>query len=113
MGLVFSHGDVRWSYIAFRVFRKKLAKEIGIDLDNMKGFGGNIPFENFNDNIIPLLNHSDCDGELTVEECKRVALRLRELVSSWSDEDHDKTEAIKLASGMEYAIKKNEPFEFG
>lgn len=112
MGLDFSHTDVRWSYTGFSIFRKKLAKQIGMDLDKMVGFGGDIPFANFKDDIIPLLDHSDCEGELTVQECKKVAPRLKELISNWEDDDFDKIRAIELAEGMEKAIACEEPLEF-
>jgi len=38
MGLGFSHGDVSWSYGGFRHFRRKLARDIGINIDQMEGF---------------------------------------------------------------------------
>ena len=111
MGLDFSHCEARWGYGGFGEFRKRLAKEIGMDLDAMEGFGGDIPFSNFNDDIIPLLNHSDCEGELTVEECKKVAPRLKEMVLSWED-DRDRRNALELVEGIELAISRNEPLEF-
>jgi len=40
MGLNFSHTDMHWSYSCFHEFRRKLAAEIGIDLDDMDGFEG-------------------------------------------------------------------------
>ncbi|MFJ7916106.1 MULTISPECIES: hypothetical protein [unclassified Lysinibacillus] len=110
MGLDFSHTDARWSYSGFGNFRKRLAEQIGMDLDNMEGFGGNVPFHIYQDDIIPLLDHSDCDGELTPDECKQVAPRLRELVSGW--EDYDKLNALKLADGMELAANRGESLEF-
>jgi hypothetical protein len=42
MGLGLSVGDMscgQWSYSGFNAFRKKLARQIGIDLDQMEGFG--------------------------------------------------------------------------
>lgn len=112
MGLDFSHTDARWGYSGFNNFRRRLAKEIGMDLDAMEGFGGDILFSNFNDDILPLLDHSDCDGELTVNECKKVAPRLRELVSDWEEDDYDKQKAISLAEGMELAASQGETLEF-
>lgn len=38
MGLNFSHCEAQWSYSGFHCFRKRLAKEVGIDLDEMQGF---------------------------------------------------------------------------
>lgn len=112
MGLKFSHCDARWSYSGFGRFRRRLANEIGMDLDRVEGFNGFIPFSSYEDDILPLLNHSDCDGELTVEECRKVAPRLRKLVSSWEDGDYDKRKAIELANGMDYAVEYNEPLGF-
>lgn len=111
MGLDFSHTDARWSYGGFNNFRRRLANEIGMNLDDMEGFDGNIPFHIYQDDIIPLLNHSDCDGELTPDECKQVAPRLRELVSGWED-DYDKSKALDLADGMELAANQGQPLEF-
>lgn len=117
MGLGFSHCDAGWAYSGFMRFRIKLAKEIGIELDKMKGFVGfdgkhGKTWDGLTDPIIPLLNHSDCDGDLSPEECKAIAPRLRELVAKWPDTDFDKLSAIELAEGMEVAAAADEPLEF-
>ena len=112
MGLDFSHDKAHWSYSGFDVFRHRIAQEIQIDLDMMDGFGGDIPLDSIKDSIEPLLNHSDCDGGLTPDVCSKVAPRLRELVSSWDDDDYDKKHALLLAEGMEEAIAEDEIFEF-
>lgn len=112
MGLRFSHGDAQWSYHGFGNFRKRLANEIGIDLMRMDGFMDNgIPWDKIIDPIVPLLNHSDCEGYLSAEECASVAPRLRELVSAW-DEDHDKNRALDLANGMDEAAREKESLLF-
>lgn len=112
MGLDFSHCDAHWSYSGFHFFRKRLAAEIRVELDEMAGFGGTGDWSKVKDPIVPLLNHSDCDGELTSDECKVVASRLRELVSDWSDDDRDKADALELAQGMELAASRSEHLEF-
>jgi hypothetical protein len=141
MGLHFSHGNAHWSYMGFMRFRTKLAAEIGVALRCMENFAFTIYGEPCNelrlykhegthpptklvgiqpvikwstvhDDIVPLLNHSDCDGILTPEECRRVAPRLRELVSRWPDDDYDKIQALLLADGMDAAAEANEPLEF-
>lgn len=112
MGLDFSHGDAHWAYSGFNRFRTRLAEAIGIKLMDMQGFGGTIPWETVTDAIVPLLNHSDCDGELSPEECATVAPRLRELVAEWSDMDSDKREALPLAEAMEQCAGLGEPLEF-
>ena len=112
MGLRFKGGDARWSYSGFDRFRTKLASQIGITLDKMQGFDGNMPWDKVKDNIVLLLHHSDCDGELTVEECKRVWPRLKELIKDWEEKDYDKINALRLIEDMKGTIKKNEPLEF-
>ncbi|MFL0451457.1 hypothetical protein [Bacillus altitudinis] len=79
-----------------------------MNLDDMEGFGGDIPFENFTDDIIPLLNLSDSDSYLMLDVCKTVAVRLRQLIHNWPD-DIDKKNALYLAEGMELAHQQNEP----
>ena len=115
MGLGFSHGDAHWAYSGFDRFRVKLAREIGINLDLMDGFceKGGISWSKVKDDIVPLLNHSDCDGELTVEECKKIWPRLKELIKDWEEGNRDKRGAYRLIEGMKEAIKMNEPLEFG
>ena len=71
-----------------------------------------ISWDGVKDDIKPLLNHSDCDGILTPEECAKVAPRLRELVSAWPDDDRDKRNALWLAEGMDEAASKGENIEF-
>jgi len=98
-----------WGYPGFNNFRKRLALAVGIDLDLMPGFAKEPEFEwdDFDDDIIPLLNHSDCDGDLTPEECKTVAPRLRELVLPWdANHDRDRVEALYLADTMEKCAEK-------
>ncbi|MEV9652875.1 hypothetical protein [Bacillus aerius] len=50
-----------------------------MNLDEMEGFGGDIPFENFTDDIIPLLDLSDSDSYLMPDVCQTVAVKLRKL----------------------------------
>lgn len=109
MGIDFSHCDASWAYSGFNRARIKLAKEIGLDLNSMVGFGGEQKWPDHD--LIPLLNHSDCDGELTPEECKRVAPALREAVSKW-DDDYDRAKFLELAEGMELAASLNEALQF-
>lgn len=112
MGIDFSHCEAQWSYSGFMNFRRRIAQKIGVDLGMMDGFGGDIPFDSIKDSIEPLLNHSDCDGGLTPSDCAKVAPRLRELVSNWTDDDYDKRNALMLAKGMEEALSKDVNFEF-
>ncbi len=117
MGLNFSHGKAAWCYHGFNLFRAHLARDIGIDLWSMDGFGGYQEWPSATDDpIIDLLNHSDCDGDLSPKQCAVIAPRLRELVSKWPDGDweveQDRALAILLAEGMEDATAKKQHFKF-
>jgi hypothetical protein len=112
MGLDFDGSSAGWSYIGFHRFRARVAREIEVVLDKMDGFGGSESWDPVKgDPIIYLLDHSDCDGELTPEQCRVVAPRLRELIQYWP-EDYDKVNAIALAEGMESCAKRNKPLRF-
>ncbi len=56
MGVDFSHCHARWSDHGFLDFRRRLAKETGMDLDDMVWFGGNTPWRDVRDPIKFLLN---------------------------------------------------------
>lgn len=113
MGLAFSHCDARWSHSGFHRFRRRVAREIGMDLDAMNGFAnGHLPWTHVADPIALLLNHSDCDGELSPEECAHVWPRLLVLIESWPAEDYDTAQAVKLADGMKRAAEKGEALRF-
>ena len=119
MGLDFSHCDASWSYSGFNNFRRRLAKEIGVDIDEMEGFNGDRPWSEVDDDIVHLLDHSDCDGDLSPNQCVIVAIRLEELVKSWPDDinvrtrlSYYRTQAQLLAEGMRRAAAAAEPLEF-
>jgi hypothetical protein len=112
MGIDFNLTEAQWSYSGFNNFRRRLANKIGIELNNMDGFGGKISWDTIDDTIKPLLNHSDCDGELSPKDCKKVEPRLRKLVKDWDDDDYDKIQALLLADGMKVSYTKNIPLKF-
>jgi hypothetical protein len=116
MGLNFrestNYSDAAWSYSGFGEFRRKLAKEIGIDLDKMIGFGGKTKWNTVNNPIKYLLNHSDCDGHITALRCSLIAPRLKELIDKWDDTDYDKRAAIILANDMIKCANDNKNLEF-
>jgi hypothetical protein len=72
MGLDFSHGSVHFGYSGFMSFREKLCKlALGTELKEMDGFGGCRSWDDLDDPIVPLLNHSDCDWDLRDEARQR------------------------------------------
>jgi hypothetical protein len=96
------------------MFRRALAREIGMDLDKMEGWvegGGGLPWDNVVDPIKDLLDHSDCDGHLTPKQCRVIAPRLRKLTAHWQP-GPDKSKSGSMATGMDQAAKKKQNFKF-
>lgn len=114
MGLDFRGADAHWSYGGFNRFREKLVAAVGHPAPALdKLFNDQvIPRGLDKDDIWPLINHSDCDGELTVEEMKKVEPRLRTIVSLWPEDDFDRIQALLLCDGMRECIANDEPLEF-
>ena len=112
MGLDFDRSDAHWSYSGFGRFRNDLACAIGIHLQSMQGFGGHGLWSEIDDPLVPLLDHSDDDGELSPEECAQVAPRLVELIgSSWMS-NHDTQQGALLVTSMEECAKAGVPLVF-
>lgn len=118
MGLDTSHNCWHGSYSSFNRFRKSLASQIGIDLDEYIGYGekGTKNLMSIEHNIQPLLNHSDCDGKLTVRESRRIVLGLNDILENFNDKikcDFDlKHCIIQFRDGCLDAISKNEEIDF-
>lgn len=125
MGIDFRHDNrpdghhcPQWAYGGFNRFRTRLAASEGFILDEMQGFSngnyfsddyvpGTRSWDEITTALKPLLNHSDCDGELTPEECAQVAPRLREVAAGWPEDGvamvdaFDYRGALALAECME------------
>lgn len=78
-----------FAYLPFAEYRRYLARDAaGIDLDQMKGFGGDTEWPPYETQPLRyLLNHSDCDGELWSWECEALAPILRAFrpLADWPD----------------------------
>lgn len=104
-------GQAQWSYARFAKFRQELAEFEGIDISEMRGYGGSTPWEQHPTELRPLLDHSDCDGHLAPDECAQVAGRLQQLVPSLSDE-YDRTNGDVLVREMLHAARRGELLPF-
>lgn len=89
MGLDCSHGAWHGAYSAFMTWRTYICDVAGLgnllDYEGYKGFGGTDPngieISSIKDEGLRILiDHSDCDGEFTPEECKLVADSLSLLI---------------------------------
>ena len=100
MGLSFDypgragHEAPSWSYTNFNVFRERVA-------ENATG-----P----DDPIMVLLNHSDCDGEMSPQECAACAPRRVAIVSGWDGVDGYRGK--RLAEAMALCALHREPLVF-
>lgn len=113
MGLDFNNSEAHWSYGGFAIFRKKLAEKDGIDVWELKEWGGkeecpDIPMKDF-------YIHSDCDGELTPQQLEIIVPRFRELLDKLraeDKEDYDVINGYELLRTMEECIKNDESLIF-
>jgi hypothetical protein len=100
-----------WSYSGFHHFRERLASAIGLKLDEMEGFGGRKAWDNGHP-LTPLLNHSDCEGELSAAKCGLVAFGLNEIIHKWPEDDYDRQNAQKLFNHMVKCLETRRALQF-
>lgn len=112
MGISFRPGTASWSYGGFHRFREHLMTDLGLELDQMFGFGGTKSWSEVHDPLVLFLNHSDCDGELAPEVCAIVAPRLRELILTWDPLDYDVYAGHNLADAMDECARTQRPLLF-
>jgi len=118
MGLDTSHDCWNGAYSSFNRFRYSLGHQIGIDLNDYAGYGKTKmkDLTKIEHELMPLLNHSDCDGILTVEESKRIVKGLNNVLENFNDKieaDYDfKEKIIQFRNGCLDAIERNEDVNF-
>jgi hypothetical protein len=118
MGLDTSHNCWHGRYSFFNRFRYSLGHQIGIDLDDYYGYGktGVKDLTKIEHELMPLFNHSDCDGILTVEESKKIVIGLNKVLQNFNDKieyHYDfKENIIQFRDGCLDAIERNEEVDF-
>lgn len=117
MGLDTSHDAFHGPYSSFMRFRIWVADKCGIDLPRMEGYGESDPisWDTVNDDISILLAHSDCDGEISPEDCGKLAARLKILIDSCQPDDGPFSEyqrATRFMKGCEAAHAAGEALDF-
>lgn len=112
MGLDVSHDAFSAPYSAFNRFRKQLLQAAGGKWPSEHG--GLIDFGTMSEESHPGLwsffCHSDCEGEMTAEECAACANEMEALLPILSGEVLERTR--KWIAGCRAAVKANEPLEF-
>lgn len=116
MGLDTSHNCWHGSYTSFNEFRFALGRQIGINLSEYIGFGGDKDPDSVKHDANPLLFHSDCDGELSVDESKRIVTGLNDILEKFNLNIANYTgieqDIIQFRDGCLDAISKNETIDF-
>lgn len=113
MGLDTSHNCWHGPYSSFNEFRHALAKCIGIDLEEYIGYGNlsaTKDLASIEHGIMPLLNHSDCDGDLTPDEAKMIADGLQDILDRIGEES---SYVIEREYGVWRFIERIEQFRDG
>jgi hypothetical protein len=90
MGLDTSHNAWHGPYSSFNRFRYWLAEKAGINLNEYLGYGhasATKELTSIDHKLMPLFNHSDCEGELTPLECKQIAEGIDEVLKNISKEE--------------------------
>ncbi len=62
------------------------------------------------ENLLPLMQHSDCDGELSVQECRSTHQALNRILPMISDDWRRETK--QFIEGCRAAVNPNKPLEF-
>lgn len=126
MGLDTTHDCWHGSYTRFNCFRLSIAEAAGYKL--IKKFGEipypDIPYNSYsednflgiwekpvNDPLLFFIAHSDCDGEIKVEQAKLLIPRLKEIYPKVTDEMHQQS-LERFIKGLELAVSLNESVEF-
>ena len=126
MGLDCSHGAWSGQYSAFNRLRRAIANALGgswpphedDSLDEDTWFIDDKWNEEEHKGIFLFMNHSDCDGEFTPDECRLVARDLTEhvapLLEELGEEQHFsyKRAVERFAAGCLDAANKGERLEF-
>lgn len=110
MGLDINPGGAHWSYSGFNQFRRDLAKEEGLNIQDMAGYGGTLEWDDTATDLRPLFNHSDCDGYIDAFDCEDMVPRLKQISEAWkSDSEVGRQYYIdqldSLIKGMEHCAE--------
>lgn len=118
MGLSISHDCWQGTCSSFNRFRYSLGYQIGINLDDYNGYGNN-GFKDLNiieSELIPLFDHSDCDGRLTIRECRSIVKGLNKVLKNFNEKlemDYDfRDNVIKFRDGCLNAISDRKMVHF-
>jgi hypothetical protein len=117
----------RWSYSGFHAFRERLGHQADllapdVSIDHWYDRTGSFAYaagdswarrsypSQFNEPLVLLL--ADCEGDLSPDQCRRLAPRLRELMKDWPADDYDRIHGERLAAACEECARDHLVLEF-
>jgi hypothetical protein len=118
MGLDTSYDCFTGAYSSFNRFRARICETAGLgNIYDYLGYGGNKPYPvNQEEPLMILIDHSDCDGEISAEDCKPLQNALIELRKKTDPDNPDDEEfrhrLTQFIDGLEDAIKHKDSVEF-
>lgn len=119
MGLNVTHNCWSGPYSSFNEFRYALATQIGIDLNDYIGYGSSNATKeltSIDNDLMALFNHSDCEGELSVNDSIAIVKGLQSVLINLNERSlpypNFKNDIIKFRDGCLRAFLKNEIIKF-
>lgn len=114
MGLDTTHDAFHGAYSSFGRFRSQLLSLAqSINIDDVHGYGGHIsPANILDEGVRTLINHSDCDGDFTPDQCKMIADSLEALIPKMDIESELYSRSVQFRNGCLLAYSLNESIEF-
>lgn len=107
-------GHAGWSWGGFFEFRTALAVHEGFDREAWRAIEQTTDpiFDTVTTPLMPLLRHSDCDGEISAEDCAQVADRLYEILHDVFPPGYDRIQGLRLTAIMYEKAKAGTPLRF-
>lgn len=102
MGIDISPGRLHLSYSTFHHWRTTLCEAAGIVFEQSRKENGGLQI---------LMDHSDCEGEISWQDCKEIANALKPLRKKIEDEQMLRFTNLFIAS-CDIAVKKQINMEF-
>ena len=99
LDIVCSCGEISFragSYTGFGTWREALASTVGINLHYIRGYGGDGELD-YDAPFVELLNHSDCEDELTPDQCRRLLEDFEEYAENFREHVDDKNREYYVA----------------
>lgn len=109
MGLDTTHDAFHGAYSSFMQFRRGLVEHsLKMEIKDFEGYDGALPYSHIQDaGLRRLVNQSDCDGEISPEDCKLIAEYLEKTIPEL-EEGEVKDRSIQFKDGCLLAYSKNE-----